>query len=47
MRLAGPRLPASIRARLVAWSGLLLDGTTRPVVTPAGAAALAKEEAHA
>jgi hypothetical protein len=42
MRLAGDRLPASIRVRLVVWSGLVLDGTSRPVVPPAGVAALAE-----
>jgi hypothetical protein len=40
VRLAGDRLPASLRQRLVAWSGLVLDGTSRPAVTPAGASAL-------
>jgi hypothetical protein len=41
VRLAGERMPASLRQRLVAWSGLVLDGTGRPAVTPAGVAALA------
>ena len=45
MRLAGDRLPASITMRLVVWSWLVLDGMTRPVVTPSGAAALAAAEA--